>query len=285
MYHRRQYGNSSHSFNQCDCEVVKLRLHDKVAVVTGAASGIGQAAAIRFAEEGARVVVVDVKNAKETMEQIRRAGSEGIYVHTDVSNEAEVRNTASIVASTYGKVNILFNNAGFMTNASVLEETSEQWDKLLSVNLKGTFFMCKYTIPLMKKAGGGSIINTASVAAIIGHPQLVAYTASKGGIISLTKALAHDHAPDGIRVNNISPGMLELDTPLRTKFPEDSESITKARQSLVNLHPIGRHGTPRDVANVALFLASDESAFVTGSNIVADGGMSIYGIQGERPFA
>lgn len=250
-----------------------MRLRDKVALITGAGSGIGMEAALLFSSEGAGIVAVDVNDdaGKETVRQIESKGGKAIYVHADVSKGDDCNKMVAAAEQTFGKLNILFNNAGIMDsnddNAMTTEETV--WEKTMAINLKGVFLGCKYGIPALKRAGGGSIINTASFVAVLGAatPQL-AYTASKGGVLAMTRELAVIHAREGIRVNALCPGPLR--TELLMKFLNTEQ---KKQRRLVHI-PMGRFGEAREIAKAALFLASDDSSYMTGASLMVDGGIT-----------
>ncbi len=251
-----------------------MRLADKVAIITGSASGMGQAAAVLFASEGASVVVTDINESAgvETVKTIRDAGGTAIFVKTDVTSESEVKALVDTTIETYGHIDVLYNNAGVMLpdDQGVVDNTELLWDKVLDINLKSVFLCSKYTLPHMVKQGkGGSIINIASFVALMGCtvPQ-DAYTASKGGMLSLTKSLAVQYGHAGIRCNAICPGPIE--TPL-LRYLWTSE---EARNKRLNRIPLGRFGEARDIVYMALYLASDESAWTTGSWLVVDGGIS-----------
>lgn len=250
-----------------------MRLAQKAAIITGAASGMGRAAAELFAREGASVVVADVNEGggAETVKSIRDAGGNAIFVKADVTSENEVKALVEIAIETFGHIDILYNNAGVMLpeDQSVVDNTEMLWDKVLDINLKSVFLCSKYTIPHMIKQGKGSIINIASFVALMGCtvPQ-DAYTASKGGMLSLTKSLAVQYGRNGIRCNAICPGPIE--TPL-LRYLWTSE---EARNTRLNRIPLGRFGEANDIVYMALYLASDESAWTTGSWLVVDGGIS-----------
>lgn len=251
-----------------------MKLKDKVALITGAGSGIGRATAILFAKEGSKVVVADCakESGEQTVEIIKNAGGEASFVYVDVSRADDVQRMIEKTVKYYGKLDVLFNNAGINIPAPITEITEELWDKIININLKGVFLGCKYAIPVMKKQGGGVIINTASIFAFVGFANDSAYCASKGGVYAFTRALALEVAPFNIRVNCICPGTTM--TPLvqgvwmRLGEPEERERTTKQQI------PLGRLGRPEDIANAALFLASDDSSFMTGAAIIVDGGFT-----------
>jgi NAD(P)-dependent dehydrogenase (short-subunit alcohol dehydrogenase family) len=250
-----------------------MRLHDKVALITGAGSGIGRAAALLWASEGASVVVADVNDAagQAVVAELRAAGGQAIYVHADVSQAADAENMVRAAEAAFGKLNVLFNNAGIMHSDDDNAITTDEavWDLTMNINLKGVFLGCKYGIPALRRAGGGSIINTASFVALMGAatPQ-VAYTASKGGVLAMTRELAVIHAREHIRVNALCPGPLR--TELLMKF---LNTDAKQQRRLVHI-PIGRFGEAHEIAQAALFLASDESSYVTGATFTVDGGIT-----------
>ena len=249
-----------------------MRLDEKVALITGTASGIGRATALRFAEEGAKVVAVDISDVNdETVGLVREAGGEVTAVRADVSSNADMARAVETAEATYGRLDIAFNNAGIMLadDADAIATSEETIDKTLAVNLKGVLYGCKHQIPAMRRAGGGSIINTASFVASVGAatPQ-IAYTASKGAVLALTRELAVTHARENIRVNALSPGPLL--TELLMSYLDTEE---KRQRRLVHV-PMGRFGEATEMAAAALFLASDESSYMTGANLQIDGGLT-----------
>ena len=246
------------------------RLDGKVAIITGASTGMGQAAAILFANEGARVVVADwaSEGGEETVKMIRQAGGEAIFVKTDVSKTEDVKNMIKTGVDTYGKLNILYNNAAIVSFEPLTELTEENFTKVINVNLKGVWLGMKYAIPEMVKAGGGSIVNTASIAADKAQLGLSVYSASKGGVISISRVAAIENAAHNIRVNVIKPGptMTSMFQGAATGNPELLEQDIRET-------PLGKLGQPEEVAQLALFLASDESSHITGTKITIDGGI------------
>ncbi len=250
-----------------------MRLSNKVALITGGASGIGKETALLFAREGAQVVIADLNDeqGQQTVAVIKENNGEAVYVHADVSKAADCENMIQQAESTFGKLNVLFNNAGIMHGKDDNAETTDEetWDLTMQINLKGVFLGCKYGIPALKRAGGGSIINTASFVALMGAatPQ-IAYTASKGGVLAMSRELAIVHARENIRVNALCPGPLH--TELLMNFLDTEQ---KKQRRLVHI-PMGRFGQAKEMAQAALFLASDESSYMTGSEFVVDGGIS-----------
>mgnify|MGYP001209480048 CR=1 FL=1 len=250
-----------------------MRLRDKVALITGAGSGMGRLAALTFAREGARVIAADVSATagEETVAQIAEGGGTAAFIAADVSKEDQVRAVVRRGVERFGRLDVLYNNAGIFPerDGSVVDIDEAVWDHVMAVNLKGIYLCCKHAIPELLR-GGGSIINVASFVALVGCtvPQ-DAYTASKGGVIALTKSLAVQFGPKRIRTNAIAPGPIE--TPLLTNWLLNNP---EAKQLRLNRIPMGRFGRPDDIVSMALYLASDESTWVNGSVIVVDGGIT-----------
>ena len=252
-----------------------MRLEDKVSVITGAGSGMGRVAALRFAAEGSRIVVADNHGeaAEETVRQVRAAGGEGTAVRVDVSIEGDAKAMIDTAIDRYGKLDVLYNNAGIMPedDHSVVDTPVEAWDQVMAVNVRGVYLACKYAIPHMVERHSGSIINVSSFVAILGCsvPQ-DAYTASKGAVLALTRSLAVQFAPQGVRTNAILPGPVE--TPLLMDWLLKDEAAKKLRLAR---NPTGRFGKAEEVAALAVYLASDESAWTNGASLVIDGGISV----------
>jgi len=253
-------------------KVDNMRLQNRVAIITGAGSGIGRASAVLFAKEGAKVVVADFvrEGGLETVDLIEQDGGKAVFVESDVSKAADAQKMVSTAVKTYGKLDVLFNNAGINLEKTIADTSEEEWNKVVNVNLKGVFLCSKYAIPEMIRNGGGVIINTASIRGLVGQYHLAAYCASKGGVVLLTKAMALDHGRDNIRVNCICPGGIE--TSMHKAFLATLEHPERETEEMLRKIPLGRMGQPEDVARVALFLASDEAAYLTGLAIPVDGG-------------
>jgi NAD(P)-dependent dehydrogenase (short-subunit alcohol dehydrogenase family) len=248
--------------------------HGCVAIVTGGASGIGLATARRLAHEGARVAVVDRADPEDAVRDIVSAGGEAWGIRTDVADEGEVRAMVDAVVSRTSRVDVLVNAAGIGSPRAVTidEATTAEWHDLCAVNLTGTFLCCRAVLPTMRRGGGGAIVNVASELGLVGSPRSAMYGATKGAVVQLTRALAVDHAPDRIRVNCVCPG--PVDTPLLRRGvarAADPEAKLRAEMSSTLL---GRLGRPEEIASVIHFLASDEASFLTGSIVVADGGVT-----------
>lgn len=249
-----------------------MRLLNKVALITGGTSGIGAATAILFAKEGAKIAITgrNEKRGHGVTAQILEEGGQAIFLRTDVRKAAECRRAVDETVTAFGRLDVLFNNAGVFYPHTTLDCSEEEWDLQIDINLKGTFLMSKFALPGMIERGRGVIINNSSGWGIVGGDAAVAYCASKGGVVLLTKAMAIDHGRQGIRVNCICPG--DVDTPM---LPEDARLRGQKWEEYLdgcNKRPLGRIGTPDEIAKAALFLASDDSSFMTGATLVVDGG-------------
>ena len=250
-----------------------MRLQDKVALITGAGSGIGRESALLFAREGASVVVADINTqaAAETVEMIHAENGQAVTTATDVSKREDCAQAVETAEQEFGKLNIVFNNAGIMhgDDSDALATEEDVWDLTMNINLKGVFWGCKYGIAALQRAGGGSIINTASFVAILGAatPQ-IAYTASKGGVLAMTRELAIVHARDNIRVNALCPG------PLHTELLMNFLNTEELKQRRLVHIPMGRFGEAAEMADAVVYLAADESSFVTGTAFMVDGGIT-----------
>ena len=256
-----------------------MRLSEKVIIITGAASGIGRGTALIYAQEGAKVVVVDVdaKGGRDTTDSIQKRSGEAIFIEADLTVSEVAQGVVTEALKTYGKIDVLHNNAGILIFGDVIHCSEREWDYILAVNLKSAFLLSKYTVPEMIKAGAGSIINTASIGGMIGVENAAAYAASKGGIIQLTRSMALDYGSYNIRVNCICPGSIE--TPMlkhvwEVEGKDMGKDLDAMRKDYIQGRPLRKLGSPEDIAYAAVYLASDESRFVTGTCLVVDGGIS-----------
>lgn len=250
-----------------------MRMDNKVGLVTGAASGLGYESAKLLASEGAAVLIcdIDTANGEAAAEEIRNAGGTALFQHCDVSKEAEIIAAIAKVRSEWDGFDFMHNNAGIQVEKSILDTTNEEWDAINTVNLKAVFWGCKHAVVAMRETGGGSIVNTASALSLVGDPFLPAYTATKHGVLGLTRAVGAAYAIDGIRCNCVCPG--DMETPMIIKYWEATGDPEQARIDMGAAYPAKKIGHPREVAQMILFLASDESSYVNASYMVVDGGL------------
>lgn len=254
-----------------------MKLRGRVAIITGGTSGIGLATAVLFVKEGARAVIAarDEEHGKQALSKLTSGGREGLFVRCDVRRPEDCKRVVDQAVKTFGRLDILFNNAGVIhVGRSVVDTTEAEWDSTMEVNVKGVYLMSKYAIPQMKETGGGVIVNTASVFGLVAGSGVAAYCASKGAVVMLTRAMAVDHVSDGIRVNCICPG--SVDTPMLRQEMEDLGGVDVQKPKFAARHPMNRISTPEEVAQAALYLASDDSSFVTGIALPVDGGRSAW---------
>jgi 3-oxoacyl-[acyl-carrier protein] reductase len=252
-----------------------MKLLNKVSLITGAGSGMGRASALLFSAEGAKVSVADIdkKSGEQTADLIKQKGGEAIFIQADVAKAADVERMITTTVKTYGRLDILFNNAGLPMSFTPIEEVEEElWDRIMNVNVKSIFLSAKYAVPHMKKQGGGAIVNTASIIGIRARPKMSAYTASKGAAIMLTKQLAIELAPFRIRVNCVNP--VATETPMLAQFIGKGD-LEEGRKSYIASIPLGRLAQPEDIARAALYLVSDDASIVTGACLDVDGGRGI----------
>lgn len=247
-------------------------LAGKVALITGGASGIGRASALLFAREGANLAIADLNHAaaEEIAAEIRHRGGDSTFIAADMTKNDDCARVVRHTIEEFGAIHVLFNNAGIIRRAAVTELSEEDWDRVMAVNVKAMFLMSKHVIPIMQKGGGGSIINMASGWGLSGGPRAAAYCASKGAVVQLTKAMAIDHGRQNIRVNCLCPG--DTDTPMLRNEAEQLGETADRFLAEAARRPLGRFGTPEEIAQAALFLASDASSFMTGAALVVDGG-------------
>lgn len=249
-----------------------MRLENKNAIVTGGAGGIGRATSLAFATEGASVAVVDLnaEAAEAVAQEIRAAGGTAVAIAADVSNEDDIVRVVETAKESFGGIDVVFNNAGIIRRTTAVETTVEEWDRVFGVNVRAIFLMCKHVVPIMKANGGGSIVNTGSGWGLKGGGQAISYCASKGAVVNMTRALAIDHGPDGIRVNSVNPG--DVDTGmLRDEARQLGQDQTGFLAEAAE-RPLNRMGQPSEIAAAVVWLASDEASYVTGAALVVDGG-------------
>jgi NAD(P)-dependent dehydrogenase (short-subunit alcohol dehydrogenase family) len=248
------------------------RFANKKVFISGGATGIGEAAALLFAQQGAIVTIFDrdIENGEKCLQKVLDGGGRGIFISGNLIYPEEIEKAIDQSLKTYGGIDILINNAGVESPYSVHEMPIEEWDRVMAVNLRGMYLMAKAVIPIMKKSGGGAIVNTASISGLLGWPISAAYCASKGGVIQLTKQMAVDYAQDNIRVNCIAPGTTL--TPLIERIFQQESEPEKAKQQISQMHPLGRFAQPEEIAQAILFLASEDASFITGAVLPVDGG-------------
>jgi len=243
----------------------------KVAIITGGSSGIGRATAVALAKEGVRVVIAArrAQESEETLELVKKAGSDGIFVKTDVTREHEVEQLVELAVGKYGRLDYAFNNAAMVEDStSFVDQTSAVFDNIMNVNVKGVWLSMKYEIPQMLKNGGGAIVNNSSGLGVIGMPQFPVYIASKHAVLGLTKSAALEYAKSGIRINAVAPGAIE--TEMYEQFVGGNKQL---KETMIAMHPIGRVGKPEEIANAVVWLLSDKASFVTGHTLLVDGGL------------
>jgi NAD(P)-dependent dehydrogenase (short-subunit alcohol dehydrogenase family) len=253
--------------------LAERRFEGKVVIVTGGASGIGKATAERFLAEGAKVAIADVSKPKgsKAVKELKRKGHDPQLLVGDVSNAKDVKRMVAQAKSRWGRIDILFNNAGILVEGTVEDVSEEDWDRIMAVNVKGVFLMSKEVVPIMLEQKKGVIVNNASCSGLVGDRNAIAYNTSKGAVVLMTKCLALDYCQKNIRVNCVCPG--EIDTPMfRQEARARKMPVEEYRKQLSEYHPIGRLGVPREVANAVLFLASDDASFITGTAFSVDGG-------------
>jgi NAD(P)-dependent dehydrogenase (short-subunit alcohol dehydrogenase family) len=250
-----------------------MRLSNKIAIITGVGAGIGEAIALRFAEEGARLVLNDIHapNGEATLKKVRGLGAQAVLAVADISQEDGARKISDTAAGSFGGIDILVNNAADFTQKSIEQAEVSDWQKVLGVNVIGTALVSKYAIPHMKARGGGAVVNIASMSGVIAQADFATYNASKGAVLTLTKCMALDLAPFKIRVNSVCPGCIVTSASFR-EIERMGLTFEQWRDQIAPLHMLNRLGEPREVADAALFLASDEASFITSANLMVDGG-------------
>ncbi len=262
-----------------DLEESGVRYQDKVVIVTGGGQGIGRGVARGFAREGAVVIIADndAEAGLENQAAIRASGGRAFFIPTDIAAADAVRALMARVAADHGRIDVLINNAGLSRKSSLFDESMAAWDEVIGVNLRGTFMCCKYAAPFLVKQPGSAIVNIASTRALMSEPDSEAYAASKGGLLALTHALAVTLGPQGVRVNAVSPGWIEVRDWQKSRLAETPQHSPADRSQ----HPVGRVGVPEDISAACCYLCSSEAGFITGTNLVIDGGMTVKMIYAE----
>ena len=253
---------------------MNIDLSKKVALVTGAGAGIGRGCALELARSGADVMVndIDPEAGPRTVNEIKALGRKSVFIRADVSNESQVQAMAKAVSEQFGTLHALVNNAGFNLFKGIVDTNPDEWDKIMSVDLRGLYLTTRALVPLLKQAGGASVVNIASVHAQMTVPNITAYCAAKGGVVAMGRSLAQELGPMKIRVNSVSPGF--VDTPLMDRWLASEPDAAATMKRVNSFHPLGRIGTPQDIGRLVVFLSSDSAGFITGANINIDGGLT-----------